>query len=481
MIINDSTSGSNLRKFLDRFLIAFSFAGEQREIVRAIAESVEQRLTFGSVFFDEWFEADLAGSAADLKLQKIYSEGAEVVVVCASQEYADKPWTIVEWDAIRARHMKLRTSDNRKAADRILPLRVAEGEVEGLMDNTIFIDARQRTVKYISNLIVHRLQDFVPTAGKPHVFLAETTPDLEDEDKPVNLQKLHSFLEDSCGAVVLPENSAIDLTRDQFQVELETKMGTSLAFVQLLSEYPWRGGGFDVAQYEVAKMIGCPMFRFRGDIDLDNVEKSYPEHRLFLTANGSISGSFEDFKHHLAEKLKTIEIGASVNIRKLQEEDRRSRIGDLTDDDSNRIAEPPLIRVAVRAQRVNEVWDPIFQYLHEHENIELDELAPNESFTDRQEAEPCHGFLILCDNQAQIDENLSPRDALRQCRLIQIQLKDSSCLPPAAVVYWPPPHPAWSRLLKCTPRLLHRVLGDSLEADLQDFLKQVRQMRGSQS
>jgi hypothetical protein len=40
----------------DKFLVAFSFAGEQRDLVRAIAELVEQEFGSGAVFLDEWFE-----------------------------------------------------------------------------------------------------------------------------------------------------------------------------------------------------------------------------------------------------------------------------------------------------------------------------------------------------------------------------------------------------------------------------------------
>jgi hypothetical protein len=44
------------RKMPERFLVAFSLAGEQRELVRAVAEEVERRLGESTVFYDEWFE-----------------------------------------------------------------------------------------------------------------------------------------------------------------------------------------------------------------------------------------------------------------------------------------------------------------------------------------------------------------------------------------------------------------------------------------
>ena len=60
------------RSWPNHFLVAFSLAGEQRDLVRAIAETVERRLGHGTVFFDEWFEHYLSGDDADLKLQNIY-------------------------------------------------------------------------------------------------------------------------------------------------------------------------------------------------------------------------------------------------------------------------------------------------------------------------------------------------------------------------------------------------------------------------
>ena len=65
----------------DKFLLAFSFAGEQRDLVRGIAEAVEKEVGRGKVFFDEWFAYYLAGVDADLKPQEIYGQRSELAVV----------------------------------------------------------------------------------------------------------------------------------------------------------------------------------------------------------------------------------------------------------------------------------------------------------------------------------------------------------------------------------------------------------------
>ena len=176
------------RTIPEKFLVAFSFAGEQRDLVRSIAETVEKRVGRGTVFFDEWFEHYLAGSASDTKLQEIYSQ-SELVIVCVSERYGGKPWTLAEHDAIRARNMQLRTSKDKKDADRILPLRVGDGEVAGILFNTICPDVRQRPAEHTAELIVNRLRLIVPDAEPPSsspprfVYLAECTPDMEDPQK----------------------------------------------------------------------------------------------------------------------------------------------------------------------------------------------------------------------------------------------------------------------------------------------------------
>jgi hypothetical protein len=140
------------RTIPEKFLVAFSFAGEQRDLVRSIAEAVEKRLGRGTVFFDEWFEFYLAGSASDTKLQETYGAQSELVIFCVSERYGGKPWTLAEHDAIRARNMKLRISKDKRDADRILPLRVGDGDIAGILFNTICPAVRQGTRRQIWKL-----------------------------------------------------------------------------------------------------------------------------------------------------------------------------------------------------------------------------------------------------------------------------------------------------------------------------------------
>lgn len=145
------------RPLPEKFLVAISFAGKQRDLVRAIAEAVEAVLGTGTVFFDEWYEPFLAGADADLKLQRIYGEGCALAVVCVSERYGGKAWTLLEHAAVRARQMMARASPDPRERDAVLPIRVGEGEVAGLLFNDIVPDVRTRPAALTAELILERL------------------------------------------------------------------------------------------------------------------------------------------------------------------------------------------------------------------------------------------------------------------------------------------------------------------------------------
>lgn len=155
------------RKIPEQFKVAFSFAGEQRDLVRAIAEAVRDRLGPDSVFFDEWYEHYIAGDNADLKLQQIYGKRCVLAVVCVSARYGGKPWTQAEHAAIRARQMQANAAKIEAEQLGVLPIRVGEGEVEGILFNSIVPDARERTPEQSAALILDRLALILPEASMP--------------------------------------------------------------------------------------------------------------------------------------------------------------------------------------------------------------------------------------------------------------------------------------------------------------------------
>ena len=223
------------RSIPEKFLVSFSFAGEQRDLVSAVAEAVEKRLGPITVFYDDWFEYYIAGEDADLRLQDVYGQRSALVVVCVSKNYGEKPWTLAEHRAIRALQMRL--SHNKQDALRILPLRVGDGNVEGIsFENTICPDARAKSVEQTAELITNRLRCIGPDVKRPTgttseeglahcVYLAECTPDMEEWR-----DRLKTHLEDM-GRSVLP---GAEYPQDQYETLLTEDLKQSRAFVQVL-------------------------------------------------------------------------------------------------------------------------------------------------------------------------------------------------------------------------------------------------------
>jgi hypothetical protein len=437
------------RTLPSEFLVAFSFAGEQRNLVREIAIALEKELGEGTVFFDEWFEYYIAGDDADLRLQEIYAQRCQLAVVCVSERYEGKPWTRAEHAAIRARQMELRTSLNEQDQLRILPLRVGDGEVKGITANTICPDARQKSVHQTAELIVNRLRLIVPHVAprsqaqetRHWVYLAESTSDMDELR-----DRMKVFLED-LNWMVLP---AEPYPEKEYRTRLDEDLRRCRAFVQLLGPYPWKRGGFDKIQSEAAAALSIARYRYRSpEIELAKVESSHGD---FLAAPDIITAGFDDFKEYLRKKL--------VVLAQRLDQPFATDI-------------PPRVLVALRCENADLLWEKVFQWLYEQEHLNYYQLRADESFFTAFQAEPCSGFLVVCDASALQDDDKSPRDLLEQCRHIQLRQKDATRRPPVALVYWPPPPPKWAFLLRSIPLKLHRILGDQ-PVNLKDFFTEVR-------
>lgn len=77
-----------------RFKVALSFPGERRPFVGKVATCLQQQL--GDVFYDLYYEAELARPNLDTLLQRIYHDNSELIVVFLCAEYSSKEWTGLE-------------------------------------------------------------------------------------------------------------------------------------------------------------------------------------------------------------------------------------------------------------------------------------------------------------------------------------------------------------------------------------------------
>jgi len=136
-----------------RFLVALSFPGEKRDFVRAVAERLGAELGNDRVFYDEWYEAELARANLDVYLQDIYGEQSALVVPFFCEDYEPKPWCCkVEWAAIRAA-----LTFGKRGDDYLMAMRFDHAPIKGFLKIHGYIDIRDRSPEQIADLILHRV------------------------------------------------------------------------------------------------------------------------------------------------------------------------------------------------------------------------------------------------------------------------------------------------------------------------------------
>jgi hypothetical protein len=114
-----------------KYDVAISFAGEQREEARAIAECLKD--TGLEVFFDEYNDADLWGKDLYEHLSDVYQNQAQYCLILVSRAYADKVWTTHERKSAQARAL-------REKREYILPVRFDDTELPGLLPTVGYLD-----------------------------------------------------------------------------------------------------------------------------------------------------------------------------------------------------------------------------------------------------------------------------------------------------------------------------------------------------
>lgn len=134
-----------------RFRVAFSFPGEIRQHVEAVALHLRTELGVGRVFYDRWFEAELAAPNLDTRLQSVYHDESDLVVAWLTSDYNSKEWCGLEWRGIRDLLKTGRAKDIMflKGDKGILPA--------GMFSIDGFIDVSDRSPKDVADLIVQRL------------------------------------------------------------------------------------------------------------------------------------------------------------------------------------------------------------------------------------------------------------------------------------------------------------------------------------
>ena len=132
------------------FDISFTFAGESRELVEQILFELKKQINTTSIFYDNYYEAQLARPSIDTLLQDIYGARSKLIVVVLCEKYQDKEWCGIEFRAVR--DMIKKKEDNR-----IMFIRTDDGHVDGIFSIDGYIDGRKYTALEIANFIIQRI------------------------------------------------------------------------------------------------------------------------------------------------------------------------------------------------------------------------------------------------------------------------------------------------------------------------------------
>jgi hypothetical protein len=131
-----------------KYDIALSFAGEDREYVESVAEQLRQRGI--NLFYDGYETAGLWGKDLYVHLNEIYRSQARYCLMFLSKAYAAKVWTSHERRAAQARALT-------EQSEYILPLRLDDVEVPGILPTIRYIKAADFTVVQIADLVVQKV------------------------------------------------------------------------------------------------------------------------------------------------------------------------------------------------------------------------------------------------------------------------------------------------------------------------------------
>ena len=143
-----------------RFRVAFSFAGEQRAFVQAVAEGLAGLFGKEAVLYDKYHEAEFAHADLALTLPDLYRQEADLIVAVFCPNYEKKEWCGLEWRAL----FGLIKGGN---GQQVMLSRFKKAKGRGLQDLAGFIELDHKTPAETITLILERLAH---NEGQPRDF-----------------------------------------------------------------------------------------------------------------------------------------------------------------------------------------------------------------------------------------------------------------------------------------------------------------------
>lgn len=136
-----------------KFDIAISFAGEDREIAKNLAEELRIKHINNrrvKVFYDEFYKDELWGKELTKYFQEVYGSMTRYVIVLISKYYPVKDWTDFEFSIMRAEAEK-------RQIEFILPVKLDETRIGGIKDDVAYLDYQREGIDGIVKCLLGKL------------------------------------------------------------------------------------------------------------------------------------------------------------------------------------------------------------------------------------------------------------------------------------------------------------------------------------
>ncbi|MBP6397830.1 MAG: TIR domain-containing protein [Saprospiraceae bacterium] len=132
-----------------KFDIGLSFAGEDRQLVFKVKQHLESLGV--SVFYDEDQEVDLWGTDLAQNLSETYYAKCKYCMIFISEHYAEKHYPKYEFRSALAKSIERNTAY-------ILPVRIDDSNLPGLLTTTAYLDSRTKTPQEIAEITFKKLK-----------------------------------------------------------------------------------------------------------------------------------------------------------------------------------------------------------------------------------------------------------------------------------------------------------------------------------
>lgn len=208
--------------------VALSFAGEQRDYVRAVNESLKALDV--KTFYDDDHAVDLWGKNHTEELPRIYAEDSHLVLMFISEHYVDKRWPRHERRAIL-------TEMTQRGTPYLLPVRFDDSPVPGLDAGWHYLSAEEFTPARLAEAVYaqlvtlgvrqHRSQAVSASGATYAVETLASSEAVGPESPPVGSAALAQLLsrpasqrhEDIRSALDFGTSQPVEVPGDQIAVE----------------------------------------------------------------------------------------------------------------------------------------------------------------------------------------------------------------------------------------------------------------------